>query len=383
MQTPKGVRVVSNSSLEISFTYKNTRCRERIKLKPTKPNIKRAARHRDAILDAIERGTFNYAETFPNSNNAKKFAERQGEVILIKDYLDQWCKRKEHQLKSSSIKSYWKIINHRLIPQFGDKTLTELKKADVREWCNTLNVSNKTIKNLLIPLRSAFQEALDDELIDTSPLTGWTYQNKEAPKKDKLDPFTKKEQADIIRAIEEPENQNLATFLLWTGLRTSELVALTWDDFNEKRETIYINKAKTQASKKPEQPKTNTSYRTIKLLSPALNAILQQKNFTLNHESGCVFLDHKTGKPWQGDQPIRHKLWIPALKRANVRYRYPYQTRHTFASMMISSGENISWLSRYLGHSNVTVTLKVYARWLADGDPNAGMKAVEKFSDKP
>jgi len=51
--------------------------------------------------------------------------------------------------------------------------------------------------------------------------------------------------------------------------------------------------------------------------------------------------------------------------------------------MMISSGENISWLSKYLGHSNVMTTLKIYARWLADGDPNAGMKAVEKFLIKP
>jgi integrase len=382
MQTPKGVRVVSDSSLEISFTYKNTRCRERIKLKPTKPNIKRVARHRDAILDAIERGTFNYAETFPNSNNAKKFAENQGEVILIKDYLDQWCKQKEQQLKSSTISNYWKIIDHRLIPQFGDKKLSELKRSDVRKWCATLDVSNKTISNLISPLRAALQDAFNDELITENPLANWTYRNRAAPKIDNLDPFTKQEQADIIQAIHEPENQNLITFLLWTGLRTSEVVALNWADINEQQQTVHINKAKTQLSDEPEAPKTQTSHRTIKLLPPALAAIKQQKAFTFGHESGCVFLDHKTGEPWTGDQPIRKKLWIPALERANVRYRYPYQTRHTFASMMISSGENISWLSKYLGHSNVMTTLKIYARWLADGDPNAGMKAVEKFTDK-
>ncbi len=66
-----GVRAVSASSIEISFVYQGKRCRERIKLKPTPANLKRAERHREAILDAIERGTFDYATTFPNSKQAR------------------------------------------------------------------------------------------------------------------------------------------------------------------------------------------------------------------------------------------------------------------------------------------------------------------------
>lgn len=302
-------------------------------------------------------------------------------VIFIKDYLEDWFKQKEKVLKNSTLNNYRKIIYNRLIPQFGDKKLHELKRADVRDWCNTLNVSNKTISNLISPLRDALQDACDNELIDRNPLADWSYRKKEAPNnKENKDPFSKDEQEKIIEAIAVPENQNLIRFLFWTGLRTSEVIALQWSDIDETKQQARISKAKTQVSDEIEQPKTQAGNRVIKLLPPALAAIKQQKAFTFGHESGCVFIDHKTGESWCGDQPIRKKLWIPALKHANVRYRNPYQTRHTFASMMLSSGENISWLSQQLGHTDTRTTLKAYARWLPDANPQAGMKAVKHFT---
>ena len=67
-----GVRAVSNSTIEISFPYKGKRCRERVKLKPTPANLNRAKRHRAAILDAIDKGTFDYAVTFPDSPKGER-----------------------------------------------------------------------------------------------------------------------------------------------------------------------------------------------------------------------------------------------------------------------------------------------------------------------
>ena len=73
-----GVRTVSASSIELSFTYQGKRCREKVKLKPTPANLKRAERHLAAILDAIEKGTFDYATTFPKSKNAPLFSDQPG-----------------------------------------------------------------------------------------------------------------------------------------------------------------------------------------------------------------------------------------------------------------------------------------------------------------
>ncbi|WP_434777498.1 hypothetical protein [Neisseria sp. Ec49-e6-T10] len=62
-----------------------------------------------------------------------------------------------------------------------------------------------------------------------------------------------------------------------------------------------------------------------------------------------VFVDSKTNERLSGDQRIR-TVWVSVLKFAGVRYRRPYQTRHTFASMMLSAGENPMWVAAQMGH---------------------------------
>lgn len=75
---------------------------------------------------------------------------------------------------------------------------------------------------------------------------------------------------------------------------------------------------------------------------------------------------------------IKESAWIPALKKAGVRYRNPYQTRHTYASMMLSAGENLAWVSNQMGHSDVLITARTYARWISN-DEQQGKKAIEMF----
>jgi integrase len=140
-----GVQAISKTSVEIAFTYAGVRCRERIKLKPTPANLKRAERHRAAILDAIERGTFDYAITFPDSPRAAQFSEHRGASITFKDYLDQWLKSSKAHVKASTWNDYRKTVNDHLIPAFGELRLTDLKRAHIkngpRAWTSPTSVS--------------------------------------------------------------------------------------------------------------------------------------------------------------------------------------------------------------------------------------------------
>jgi integrase len=71
-----------------------------------------------------------------------------------------------------------------------------------------------------------------DELIESNPMAGWTYQRKEAPKKnDDIDPFAEEEQQAILAELS-GQGKNLIQFAFWTGLRTSELIALNWSDID-------------------------------------------------------------------------------------------------------------------------------------------------------
>lgn len=85
-----GIREASESSYEITFAYRGIRCRERIKLKPSTANRKRVENHLGAICDAIDKGTFDYSITFPDSKNRLKFEEQQNKPIGLSEYLDDW-----------------------------------------------------------------------------------------------------------------------------------------------------------------------------------------------------------------------------------------------------------------------------------------------------
>lgn len=92
-----------------------------------------------------------------------------------------------------------------------------------------------------------------------------------------------------------------------------------------------------------------------------------------------VFQNPRLERRWEGDQPIRKTLWKGVLRSAGVRYRNPYQTRHTYASMMLSAGEHPMWVAKQMGHADWTMIARVYGRWMPDADQAAGSKAESVF----
>lgn len=243
-----------------------------------------------------------------------------------------------------------------------------------------MKCSNKRLANIQSCFRAALQEAVNDEYLEVNPLYGWTYANKEAPKdEDDVNPLSMAEQSLVLNELT-GQCRNMVQFFFWTGLRTSELVALNWDDIDWQRGVIKIKKSLTQASSDFEQPKTRAGNRDVKILAPAMEALNNQKQFILlaNKE---IFQNPRTGKRWTGDQAIRKTVWTPALKRAKVLHRRPYQTRHTYASMMLTAGESIAWLAEQMGHNDWAMLRKTYARFIKDSIPDAGDKAVEMFSE--
>lgn len=216
----------------------------------TPANLKRATQHRAAILDAIQKGTFDYRVTFPDSPRADLSVERKGEILTVEKYLDEWLERQRAHLKASTYDGYRKTVVNHLIPEFGKHRLSDLKRTHIKDWCAKLKTSNKSIRNRLCVLRAALGEAMQDDLIESNPLYGWQWRSKEAPSsEDDVDPFTAEEQKAILDKLQGQE-RNLFLFAFWTGMRTSELIALQWGDIDEYRKMpvrIY-EKSSTQSA---------------------------------------------------------------------------------------------------------------------------------------
>jgi len=256
----RGVTKASDNSIQITFQYRGERCREKLAIKPIPANLKRAEQHRAAILHTISAGVFDYAATFPESPRAKKFALVPGQALNFGEYLSAWLSRQKQHLKSSSFNDYRKIVDNLLIPRLGAMMLSGVSRKAIREMLDDVKAGNKRLANIQSVLRNALASAVDDDLIEGNPLYGWTYARQEPPKsRDDIDPFTPEEQASILAVCPEA-TANLVQFMLWSGLRTSEMIALDWADIDFHRKVIIVDKAMTNASKgEAEDTKTRGS----------------------------------------------------------------------------------------------------------------------------
>lgn len=145
------------------------------------------------------------------------------------------------------------------------------------------------------------------------------------------------------------------------------------------RGVVRVRFVLTRGLTEPEEDtKTKAGEREVKLLPPALEALNAQKAFTFmkNRE---VFQNPRTSERWMGPNPIG-MMWSSALRRTSVRYRNQYQTRHTYASMMLMAGELPMWVAAQMGHTDWTFTARTYSRWIPDNAPDAGKKAAALWS---
>lgn len=382
-KTPAGVEIRRWSSgkttLRISFYYRGVQCRETLKLEVTPSNIKYAERLRCEILNTIERGTFSYADYFPQSNLARRFGHVKTNITigeLLRDFLDQIKATREH----STYIGYKKVCEAHLIPYFGEVALQDLKPAFIREWIRGLQVTSKTVSNLLIPLRAIIEQALNDEYIKSNPLDKIVISkllSKQTSKSNfKVDPFDKNEVKAILDATHHEQIRNLFQFAFFTGLRTSELIALEWGDIDLAHGIINVVRAVVK--KQIKGTKTIAGKRQVMLLPPAIEALNAQMKYTFD-VGGRVFHNPRTNQPWETDHQIRRTAWVHSIKRAGIRYRNPYQTRHTYASMMLSGGENIMWVASQMGHVDTEMVMKTYGKWIPSDVSKTGYQTVNDW----
>lgn len=346
---------------QIAFTLPDqTRCREIVRFPHTRKGEDQANAIRIQVLAEIDRGTFDYFFFFPRSKKAPKYSRCPGKFIRIEDALRDCLQRKKKYLAYSSYYSYSSRVYHHLIPAFGHLSLSDLKADDIRSWMQTVDMSSKSINNTLSPLRDVFAEAYQAEHIDRNPLDripALPISTREPT------PFTA-EEIDVV--LTELGKRSIAArdyfmFAFGTGLRTSELLALSWADIDLEQDFVVVTKAKVKGRIK--KPKTASGIRNVLFQPLALKAI--ESLLSRKSSAPDVFIDDRTNRPWRSGQSLRKGFWYPALDSAGLKRRNPYQTRHTYASHLLSNGENPMFVAQQMGHADWGMIRAVYGRYLA------------------
>ena len=194
-----------------------------------------------------------------------------------------------------------------------------------------------------------------------------------------INPFTFDELRHFLRVLKKKRPEYHEMMVIWwqTGLRVGEICALEWEHIDAENKKLKIRQT-MHSNGTIGPPKTPNSVRDVDLPMTALVAFDKLKKRSKVLHSRFIFT---TGahKPFT-DQFLRKKFYF-LLKLADLQQRSPKQMRHTFATLHIASGENISWVSKMLGHANVEITLKRYNRFLPNLTHQDG-SACQKIWDE-
>lgn len=218
------------------------------------------------------------------------------------------------------------------------------------------NYNTNTLYNLNVLLKSFLEFAFDRGYLTKNPY----YKQKIliAPKPKSNTVLSLDQVLEILRECDQPFLKTYLAIGFFSGLRVGEILALCWGDFDFEKHTISVTKTFNEDGQLT-PPKTASSVRTINMLACVEKQVKAFSLFfdVLNKETPLFGRNLKL-------QAIISKKWAKLLELLEIPHIKLYSTRHTFASIMLERGEEPLWVSWMLGHKNLNITLKVYAKYI-------------------
>lgn len=289
--------------------------------------------------------------------NEKKGAKE----IKLSEFAATWLSSYRGNVRELTYKTYVADVNKKILSALGDKSLSEIDALALTKWQGDLkmSLSAKRINNL----RNLFSQILDAAVnMDLMVKNPFKSVKKLKNEKTVISPLSLDEVKLAISGADK-HFANVLKVAFFTGMRTGELIALRWDKIDFDRETIRIDAAIRQGIYG--EPKTQSSIRTIKMLPVVKDALLE-----LYDESSEWVIPNPQGGMLYETKSLSKK-WTELLKKVGLKHRVFYQTRHTFASIMLSKNEDVLWVSSTMGHADASMTFKRYAKTLDSGKQRA------------
>jgi integrase len=368
--------------LVLDFYYRGIRCREQTRLPDSADNRKRLRKLIERVEAEITLGTFDYIRYFPTSRLATRFAPHRGAVPVVpsavrehadtpasvgtppfREFANEWYAQHEIEWRRSYRPTVQGALDQHLIPRFGEIDVGRITKEDILNFRSALGklpgrkskngLSPQRINHVMGVLRRVLEDAAD-RFHFTSP-----YQRIKPLKltKSDVEPFTPAEVQQILQTV----RKDFQTYLLVrfaTGMRTGEVDGLKWRYVDFERRLILVRE--TVVKGEPDTTKTYESARDIEVSQAVCDALRVQHAAT-GHLSEYVFCN-RDGKPLDHNN-FTNRVWYPLLRHLDLRRRRPYQTRHTAATLWLSTGESPEWIARQLGHTTTEMLFRVYSRF--------------------
>lgn len=333
----------------------------------TQKGIKAASQLRDQVVGLIKLGLMDdakYAELFPRSSAVA------GGTVNFGEYAQLWLDSRE--IETGTRNNYKGALNLYWMPYLVKTRIDLITTMSLRRIISNIDWHSADVKrNALVRLRTILEDAVREGLIAKNPATLIDVPKR---KKKEPDPFSQDEANRIIEHLYKgthwPSTIYAAffEFIFFTGLRLQEAIALRWDAIDLPNRQMHICRASADRQIK-ERTKTKRD-RFVLLNERALHALDYAQRYADRREKGSgalkefpyVFPPSKMSEHIKQTSDL-HKQWRPAMDELGIRYRPPYNCRHTYATICLMFNMNPAFIAQQLGHG-VQMLLSTYARWL-------------------
>jgi integrase len=287
--------------------------------------------------------------------------------------------------RPSTHERYRDILERHVFPTLGKKPIDEIKRFEIRNLILKKNKAGLS-KSMLCLIRDVISgtmgHAVEDEIIPGNPVSGILKRLKlERDKQITVEPMTEQEVQLFLDTCYQHFREHAEFFLcaFRTGMRLGELLGLKWGDIDWNQKFIRVERS----YKRGRIDKTKTGkVRRVDMsdqLATALNQLLtKRKREALKAGLGepVPYIFHRNQNPME--QNYIRRIFKRVLTKAGIREMRLHDIRHTYASLLLSKGENPVYVKEQLGHSSIKITVDIYGHLI----PGSNRGAVNQL-DSP
>lgn len=296
---------------------------------------------------------------------ARKIDEKECRTITqdltLKQLYDLYITEQSKKLKASTMSrnrlTVWKTIK-----LLGEDVLVDMLSATyVREHLKRVDALKQ--REYITRFKAMLNWGYNNELINNHTLIAKLKLPADTSRKERIaDKYLEPDELSaLLDAMTIIDHKLFTKFLVLSGLRIGEAIALTQSDIDDKY--IHVTKTYDTINKIITSPKTNTSERDI-FIQPELRAVLKeikinelQKQLLHQYKSSLIFSSIKGS--YISYDAYRQYLGDTSEKAIDRRIT-PHALRHTHASLLLAEGIDIDSISRRLGHTDSKVTKEIY-----------------------
>jgi len=315
-------------------------------------------------------------EEYPTKAQAWKAAESlrlsanpdnpQGGVVTFRVLAEKYRADELPELRHSTQLAYSSYLDTHILPKWGEYPLGAIKPFAVEQWLKSLPLARKTRGSIHNLMRLLFNSAMRWEFMSIQVNPMKLVRVKGVSKREK-EPrvLSLPECRRLLAELQEPYRTMVAIGIA-TGLRCSELFALTWADFDWANSIMFVKRAIVDGV--VDEVKTKYSKAGLPL-DPALARMLlrwrAQSKF--QRDEDWVFASWRT----RGEKPLRATSVLenfvkPAAQRAGLGLIGWHTFRRTFSTLLRSNGEDIKVQQELMRHADIRTTMNLYTQ--ADSD---------------